>query len=632
MAYKSPGVKIEEQSAQGPIVPLGTSTAAFVGPALSGPLFTPTKITNFTQFRDTFGGYISAPPHYLAHAAYGFFQNGGSIAYIVRVGTALRAHLMLADGAALDTVLIEALAEGPAGNTITAQVQHHQIVTANAARLTATVQTASNNLIVVTDPLQASTFRPGDIVTIQGQPERVKIDRVRGVEIFLSDLLTGTYSSGILRIADLEIGQESFRVQSGAGLEAGSSIRIAQGGTNENLVVAGFIGDRVFLETGLSNTYTMANGDAAVSIVSFEFGVIINRPGFPAEPFSNLAMDTRHSRYFGKIVNSQHVSAQLADLPSASPPPVNRPAVIAATALAGGTSDNLAAINASHYQQALDELTRVDDVNIVAAPDRTDLTTQQAIIAHCSSMADRFAILDPQANATPFGPGGILDQRAGLESQLGFAALYYPRIAIAGPTGGDPIRDSPSGHLAGVYARTDAQRGVHKAPANTIIEGAVALERRLTDGELGELNIEGVNVIHAFPNSVRPRVWGARTTSPPAETPWRYINVRRLLLQIEESIQESIRWSVFEPNDLALWEKLKRIITQYLTQVWRDGALFGKTAEDAFYVKCDEELNPEPIRQLGQVIVEIGVAPVRPAEFVIIRIGQWEGGSSAGES
>ena len=633
--YKAPGVYIEELPATGPISGVGTSTAAFIGPALAGPINTPTKITNWSQFKDNFGGYISAPRHYMPHAVEGFFRNGGTVAYIVRVGTATRAARVLEDRDNGFSLRVEARTEGPAGNNLTVQVQDAQIVTAaGAARAEATVANGANNVVTVTDAAEAADFRPGDVITIEGTAERATIARIRGQELILTSNLSDAHTSGTLRIADLIATQQSFRVANGSGLEVGTVIRISQGTTQEDGVVAAIAADFVTLSQGLSNGYTMADDDDAVDIASFEFNLIIRGPSQPDETFPNLSMDSRHGRYFARIVDSVSVTISQPDTPSLALPPANRPPVSGALSLTGGTADNLSAISGSHYQAGIDALTRVDDVNILCTPDRSDVTVQQALITHCESMGDRFAILDAARNMPPFGSDSVQEQRGGLESQRGYAAFYYPWLHIPDPQGsnGQTLLVPPSGYIAGTYARSDAQRGVHKAPANEMIAGALKLERYLTDAELGELNIEGINIIRTFPNRARPTIWGARTTAPAAEAPWRYVNVRRLLLYIEESIQEGIRWAVFEPNDLALWEKLKRTISEFLTRVWRAGALFGATPEEAFYVKCDEELNPAAVRALGQVIVEIGVAPVRPAEFVIIRIGQWEGGSEVSEA
>jgi phage tail sheath protein FI len=189
----------------------------------------------------------------------------------------------------------------------------------------------------------------------------------------------------------------------------------------------------------------------------------------------------------------------------------------------------------------------------------------------------------------------------------------------------------PDGHLAGIYARVDGERGVHKAPANETVRGALGLERLVTDTQQDPLNTNGVNVLRAFPGQARPVVWGARTTVRTDITDWRYVNVRRLLCYIEESIQEGLRWAVFEPNDIALWQKLTRTASAFLTGVWRDGALFGATAAEAFSVRCDAALNPPEARALGRLVLEIKVAPVRPAEFIVVRISLWDGGSEASE-
>lgn len=218
-------------------------------------------------------------------------------------------------------------------------------------------------------------------------------------------------------------------------------------------------------------------------------------------------------------------------------------------------------------------------------------------------------------------------KEAGYDTKYG--ALYYPWIRIANPLGnGASILVPPSGHLAGIYARSDTERGVHKAPANEVIRGVMAVETQITKSEQDILNPVGVNCIRAFPGR-GIRVWGARTLSSDAS--WRYINVRRLFNFVEESIQQGTQWIVFEPNDQALWARIRRDVSAFLTTVWRSGALFGLTPAEAFYVKCDEENNPTATRDLGQVVIEIGLAPVKPAEFVIFRISQWAGGGAVGE-
>ena len=178
-------------------------------------------------------------------------------------------------------------------------------------------------------------------------------------------------------------------------------------------------------------------------------------------------------------------------------------------------------------------------------------------------------------------------------------------------------------------ARSDSNRGVHKAPANEIVNGALGVQRTMSDVDQGQLNIQGINVIRQFQGGGRPTLWGARTTA--TDRNWQYVNVRRLFLFLEESIQEGIRWAVFEPNNTGLWKKLHRTITDFLTRVWRDGALFGETPDKAFYVRIDETLNPDSTRALGRLYIQIGVRPSYPAEFIIVRIGIWQGGSEVVE-
>ena len=206
-------------------------------------------------------------------------------------------------------------------------------------------------------------------------------------------------------------------------------------------------------------------------------------------------------------------------------------------------------------------------------------------------------------------------------------AYYFPWIEVYDPQKGN-VFQPPSGYMAGVYARSDAERGVHKAPANELVRGALGLKYSITKGEQDILNPKGINCIRFFKNR-GIRVWGARTIS--SDPSWRYINVRRLFNMVEASIELGTQWVVFEPNDHKLWKRVERTITAFLLMVWRSGALLGKTPEEAFYVKCDEETNPPEVIDAGQLICEIGMCPVKPAEFVIFRIGQMAAGGDVSE-
>ncbi|MGW5119680.1 phage tail sheath subtilisin-like domain-containing protein [Streptomyces noursei] len=274
-------------------------------------------------------------------------------------------------------------------------------------------------------------------------------------------------------------------------------------------------------------------------------------------------------------------------------------------------------------------LEAIDDVTMVVAPDLMAAFQQGAVsreqvkaiqlamINHCENMANRMAILDPLPD---MGPTEVYEWRqneAGFDSK--YATLYYPWIQVADPSSGQGFLMPPSGHVAGLWARNDEARGVHKAPANEVLRGALDLGIQVTKGEQEQLNPAGINCIRSFPGR-GIRIWGARTLS--SDPAWRYLNVRRLFNYLEESIYLGSQWAVFEPNDERLWSTIRRNIAAFLTNEWRSGALFGSTPDEAFYVRCDETTNPPEVIEAGQVVCEIGVAPVKPAEFVIFRIAQ----------
>jgi uncharacterized protein len=247
---------------------------------------------------------------------------------------------------------------------------------------------------------------------------------------------------------------------------------------------------------------------------------------------------------------------------------------------------------------------------------------QIAMMNHAERLQDRLALIDPLPNMSPQEVKKWRESEANYDSK--FAAMYYPWIEVAGPDG-KPMHVPPCGHIAGVWARNDRERGVHKAPANEVVRGVLNPVTQITKGEQDTLNPSGINCIRTF-TGMGVRVWGARTLS--SDPAWRYVNVRRLFNYVEKSIEKGTQWVVFEPNDLDLWERVKRDVNAFLTGVWRDGALFGATPSDAFIVKCDAELNPPDVRDRGQLVIEVGLAPVKPAEFVIFRFQQYAGGGA----
>jgi phage tail sheath protein FI len=275
-------------------------------------------------------------------------------------------------------------------------------------------------------------------------------------------------------------------------------------------------------------------------------------------------------------------------------------------------------------RKGLTALKGIDDISLIYAPNAYAISgLVGSLISHCENLRYRFAILDaPQGSSNV--PG--IDPRS--DTPTDHAAFYYPWIKIINPETGMLQLMPPGGYVTGVYSRSDTERGVHKAPANEVVFGASDLEFQIMKGEQDVLNPKGVNVIRAFPGR-GIRIWGARTLS--SNTLWKYINVRRLFIYIEASIEKGTQWVVFEPNDYRLWSRVKITITQFLTGVWRSGALMGTTPEEAFFVKCDRSTMTQDDIDNGRLICIIGIAPVKPAEFVIFRIAQWQGGSAATE-
>jgi phage tail sheath protein FI len=522
--YLTPGVYVEEIPSQSkPIEGVGTSIAAFVGLAPGGPVNTPMRISNWTQFARLFGDPSNADAGpfmsgaYLAHSVYGFFQNGGGLCWVVRVGGN-------GDG------------DGPA-------------------------------------PAQAA-------LPAAGNPSL-----------------------------------EAFRVVALPGVEDNVSVEIA-----EEAAPASAEGD--------------GEGDGGGGGKEAEptYRVVVTA-GNAREEHEGLTLKKGRNNIATKVTSASKLIAieeTGASLPDGQRIPAAGSYNLVAAAVAPtdlGPSDFEGDVA---RRQGIGGLAAIDEVTMVVVPDLMTLgddtqvrDLQGKIIAHCENAGDRMAILDAPPDMLP---QDILEWRmdtAGYDSK--FATLYYPWIEVMDPLTNRPMVVPPSGHVAGVWARTDGTRGVHKAPANEVVLGANGLAFQVTHDEQGGLNTNGINCIRAF-SGRGIRIWGARTLSSDPE--WRYVNVRRLFNYISESIIEGTQWAVFEPNDQRLWTRLRISSANFLTRVWRDGALFGATPEQAFFVKCDEETNPPDVVEAGQVVIEIGIAPVKPAEFVVFRISQFTAGAA----
>jgi uncharacterized protein len=539
------------------------------------------------------------------------------------------------------------MATGVAPSTLTAI----RVLVRGEANITA----VNGTEITVDSPEQ---LRPFDVVTVNGT-DRAQITRIQGSNVMLEQSLPGAAVNQLLRIADVTPTQMTFRLLDTRDLSPGTVVSVRgddadnPGNTVQELVEILAVDSAGFVTLSptpvRANSYNMdvAAGNEPI-LIPQEFRLVVTPP-VPAtgaatpQRFEMLSLNRSHPRFIldPGVINSTIVEVQ----PPESPPvgagyPARLVAITGSTPLAGGQDEQPALIGLADYQVGLNVLRTVEDANMVCVPDAATnfdrVAIQQAMIRHCRDLYDRVAILDPMPNSPPAGPDSVELQREDLIDDRGFAIVYYPWIEVPDPLTRSPNRGTmfipPSGHMAGVLARTDSERGVHKAPANTDVRGALGVQRRLNDEQQGPLNLLGVNVLRVFPGDRRVIAWGARTTTPREITDWRYVSTRRLMLFLEGSIEAGIRWAVFEPNNQSLWKSLERTISEFLTRVWRDGALFGATAEQAFRVRIDEGLNPPSTQALGQLYIEISVRPSYPAEFVIVRIGLWDGGAEVSES
>lgn len=394
-----------------------------------------------------------------------------------------------------------------------------------------------------------------------------------------------------------------------------------------------------------------------------------SEPALPVEVFRNLSMDVRHSRYFQAVIGDINGVLRLSDrrpegeswyirvhdpaqdlgeparttaLRSLRPGPETLVDVLptgrrraARHELAGGF-DSIATLLEDHYigadaadpelRTGLFTLRSVEDISLIACPGRVSAAVQGALIEQCEALRYRFTVLD--------GPAPPADTLSDVQAQrqqfdTKYAAIYHPWLLIPNPFPGTPGTSQdysipPTGHMLGVYARTDIERGVHKAPANEVVLGITGLNRILNKEQQEVLNPYpvNINVIRDFRNASRGiRVYGGRVIT--SDSDWKYVNVRRLLIFIESSLNRGLQWVVFEPNAEPLWARVRRSISNFLTLAWRNGALEGTKPEEAFFVKCDRTTMTQTDIDSGRLICLVGVAPVKPAEFVIVRIGLW---------
>jgi uncharacterized protein len=639
--YTYPGVYIQEFTPATPIEGVGTSVAAFLAPFSDGPLNDPTKVVSWDDFKRRFGE-LPLPGTYGWYAVRGFFQQGGTICYVTRVSNATFAQVKLQDVGGHDSLVVRMRQPGPPAQTVqaVATADDHIVTNGSLYRPSGTIQSGSGTAITLATG-DGAKFAGGDLVTWDTGNPAHEVLRVEGDVVRLVDALaapiptTGTHT---LHFPDLPATATAFRAGGVAALAPGMVIRLERQTTGTKPTLFATVKSvapgpgttfRVELRAPLGQVWPL---DVDTQIRSEEFDLKINVGGTLKADYPRLGMDPEHPRYVVDVVGGDQAGLVLVEHvkpPTTSQPPNDRPNDT--KNLAGGTADDPSALSDSDYVKALALLEGIDDVNLLLAPDRISTGTQQALVQHATKL-NRFAILDPRLGAGSFGANSVSVWRAGVEQDGGHAAIYYPWIQVTPAIGSKPLLVPPSGNVAGVYAAVDDRRGVHKAPAGfeaSLV--ALGVERTMGNDEQGQLNLEGINVIRVFAGGGRPLVWGTRTVDSKNKY-WQYVNVRRLFTYIERSLERALASSLFEPNNPTLWKQLRRSITAFLTKAWEDGALFGETAKEAFYVRIDEALNPPSERALGRLYIEIGLRPSYPAEFIVVRIGVWEGGSEVTEA
>ncbi|MBH24623.1 MAG: hypothetical protein CMH57_09260 [Myxococcales bacterium] len=583
---RSPGVYIEKGLDREPTLGMGPSgQPGFLGLCTRGPLHTPVRVTNYEQFLDTFGAPLEGS--HLPRAIEGFFENGGKVCYVVRV-----AHTFRRGRSRVATVAQQTLPDRKGEATI---------------RLEARDQGTWGNDIRVT---------------------------VKTPEPSVQTLMT----------RDLDPGQTSIGVRSGRGFQVGSICRLSDG-KQERYVTINRVTSR---ELGWLEQLDVGFRSSAPTLIEpMTLEITAEVPGY-RESFDNLSFAPLSGRYFERLINAESELLRVHNLKSGSKFPDNLPVEVERLQLQGGTdglrdiqpADFIGINNGPGLRFGLGALEEVDEVDLIVIPDlfaapeisaahggrgfrnprsgkvnpRDFYAVQEAMVSHCERLKTRIALLDMPPKAS-FEEA----QAWRLMFDSDYAALYYPWIVLPGGSGPrSKIIVPPSGHIAGAFARSD-EEGVQNPPANEELIGAIDLDTLLNDAHLAELNNKGINCIKYIPFR-GIRIWGVRTMS--SDPQWRYINVRRIINALRMAIESGTQWVVFEPNNSVLWKKIEMELSAFLTELWRQGYFQGLTPEESFYVKCDEDLNLPETVDAGQLFCEIGVAPVRPAEFIIFRVQQ----------
>ncbi|MBP2326548.1 phage tail sheath protein FI [Kibdelosporangium banguiense] len=640
-----PGVYVDEvSSGVRPIAAAGTSTAAFIGQAQKGSLTEAVKIFTFTEFQNLYGDFLSTS--FLAHAVFQFFNNGGSQCYVARVAGAntAAANIVLKDRGttAQASLTVEARSPGVWANTLALLISNGTNDPANEFNLsvsqqdqTTPAEVFANLSMVPGAPNFAETVTASSNlirVTVNPSNTNVQAGTSRGAAAPLS--LTGLPRTRLAINVNGD-GYQEINLTTAVGAGAGQ--------VPDLTTAANQAGAIQFVVRALTKLRTSTSTSAFTGFTCVvDSGVLLLRSGFAGPASSvwitdsaNAAENATGLLRLGKANGGVETVGAAVTRPRVNPagvPPANyyligdnaAPTADVLTVRAGSDGDPV--LNDVPYIEAFQRFNRYDDVSLLAVPGIGSPVLVGEGVNYCArrSLSDCFFVGDMSQDDDTVPEAEAF--MAAISPKNSYGAVYLPWIKMLDPSGlsSEPILVPPSGYVAGVYARSDAQRGVWRAPAGTSLGlgGTAGLAVDLTDVQQGNLNPKNINVIRNFAGAGIV-LWGSRTIS--SDTEYNYVPVRRMAIFLRVSIYRGIQWAVFEPNDEPLWGQLRLNIRSFMTTLFRRGAFQGATASEAFFVKCDSETTTQADIDAGVVNVLVGFAPLKPAEFVVVRISQRAG-------
>ena len=644
-----PGVYVEEvSSGVHPIQAAGTSTAAFIGLAEKGDINKAVKVYNFTEYQKLYGGFLNGKS-YLSHAVFQFFNNGGAQCYIIRVGmNNIAASITLNDRGttAQESLTVSAFTPGAWGNTLALLVTDGSSDPDNEFNLSV-FKEGSTSAPEVFNNLSMNADSPNFVETAVSSSKQISIKVNQSNSNYQKGSSCGAAAPLSLEgtgrtLLKININGDGSQEVDLADAVGGGAGQVSDLVTDEKIaaaiayVVKKLTKLRQSTDQAAFGSFTCAvKSDGKLLLTSGKEGAA---SAVVVAAASTASQDATGLLKLGKLNGGQELMGTAMMRPCKNPsgtPPDNyflvgdnnAPTTEVKSVTSGSGADSI--LTHTQYTQAFVLLDNIDDVSLIAVPGigASDVVGEGMNYCANRSLSDCFFIGDMDQSDDTVDEAKTF--MAAITPKNSYGAVYLPWLKMNDPTGksAEPIIVPPSGYVAGLFSKTDSQRGVWKAPAGTAVAlgGALGLVANFTDVQQGNLNPLNINVIRQFAGSGIV-LWGARTVSSDAE--WNYVPVRRMGIFLRVSIYRGIQWAVFEPNDEELWSQLRLNIGSFMMTLYRQGAFQGSMPSQAIFVKCDKETTTQDDINLGIVNVLVGFAPLKPAEFVIVKISQKAGQSS----